>query len=125
MNFQQNTKAIYIQIADRLCDQILQGDYAPGERLPSVRDIASDLQVNANTVVRSFERLSMQNLVYNRRGIGYFVAEDAPEKILSYRAETLLADQLREVFTLLNQLHVTPEQLAERYRIFIDNPSKI
>lgn len=125
MNFQQNTKAIYIQIADRLCDQILQGDYPPGERLPSVRDVAAELQVNANTVVRSFERLSMQNLVYNRRGIGYFVAEDAPERILAYRAETLLTDQVREVFTLLNQLHITPEQLAERYRNFIDNPSQV
>lgn len=120
MIFQENNKAIYIQIADRIADQILQGDYPPGSRLPSVRDLAADMQVNANTVMRSFDRLSLQGLIFNRRGIGFFVSEEAPEKILAARGEDLLSNRLQEIFELLSRLGITPDQLAARYRDYLD-----
>ena len=71
MNFKES-KAIYLQIADRICDEILLGQLGEEERIPSVREYAAIVEVNANTVMRSFDYLQSQNIIYNKRGIGYF-----------------------------------------------------
>ena len=71
MNFKES-KAIYLQIADRICDEILLGQFAEEERIPSVREYATIVEVNANTVMRSFDYLQSQNIIYNKRGIGFF-----------------------------------------------------
>ena len=76
MNFKES-KAIYLQIADRICDEILLGQFGEEERIPSVREYAAIVEVNANTVMRSFDYLQSQNIIYNKRGIGYFVAPGA------------------------------------------------
>ena len=86
MNFKES-KAIYLQIADRICDEILLGQFAEEERIPSVREYATVVEVNANTVMRSFDYLQSQNIIYNKRGIGYFVATGARELIHSLFAE--------------------------------------
>lgn len=87
MNFKES-KAIYLQIADRICDEILLGQYPEEERIPSVREYAAIVEVNANTVMRSFDYLQVQNIIYNKRGIGYFVASGAKELIHSLRKDT-------------------------------------
>ena len=76
MNFKES-KAIYLQIADRICDEILLGQFGEEERIPSVREYAAIVEVNANTVMRSFDYLQSQNIIYNKRGIGYFVSTGA------------------------------------------------
>ena len=81
MIFEENNKAIYLQIADRICDDIMQGKYDSDNRIPSVREYAASVEVNANTVMRSYERLTSRNLIFNKRGIGFFVSPDAKEKI--------------------------------------------
>ena len=58
MNFKES-KAIYLQIADRICDEILLGQYPEEERIPSVREYAAIVEVNANTVMRSFDYLQV------------------------------------------------------------------
>jgi transcriptional repressor NrdR len=65
MNFKES-KAIYLQIADRICDEILLGQFAEEERIPSVREYATIVEVNANTVMRSFDYLQSQNIIYNK-----------------------------------------------------------
>ena len=70
MNFNDN-KPIYLQITDGIMDSILCGEYPPGERLPSVREYAAKVEVNANTVMRSFDWLQQQSVIFNRRGIGF------------------------------------------------------
>ncbi len=80
MIFEENNKAIYLQIADRICDDIMQGKYDSDNRIPSVREYAASVEVNANTVMRSYERLTSRNLIFNKRGIGFFVSPDAKEK---------------------------------------------
>ena len=82
MNFKE-AKAIYLQIADRICDEILLGQYKEEERIPSVREYAAIVEVNANTAMRSFDYLQSQEVIYNKRGIGYFVSVGAKKKILS------------------------------------------
>ena len=68
----KNYKAIYLQIADRICDEILLGTYGEEERIPSVREYASVVEVNANTAMRAFDYLQSLQVIYNKRGIGYF-----------------------------------------------------
>ena len=76
MNFKES-KAIYLQIADRICDEILLGQYPEEERVPSVREYAAIVEVNANTVMRSFDYLQVQNGHNIKRGLDNFVAFSA------------------------------------------------
>ena len=99
MNFKES-KAIYLQIADRICDEILLGQFGEEERIPSVREYAAIVEVNANTVMRSFDYLQSQNIIYNKRGIGYFVSTGARELIHSLRKNTFLKEEL-DYFCLL------------------------
>lgn len=79
MNYNTN-QSIFIQIAERICDRVLSGNYKADSRIPSVRELAVEMEVNPNTVMRSFERLQANEIIYNKRGIGYFVASDAEQK---------------------------------------------
>ena len=110
MNFKES-KAIYLQIADRICDEILLGQYQEEERIPSVREYAAMVEVNANTAMRSF--------IYNKRGIGYFVSSGAKELIFSLRRETFLKDELEHVFRQLYTLGVSDDELLTMYRNFM------
>lgn len=118
MNFKES-KAIYLQIADRICDEILLGQYAEEERIPSVREYAAIVEVNANTAMRSFDYLQTQNIIYNKRGIGYFVAVGARELVLSLRRQTFLKDELEQVFRQLHTLGISADELAAMYREFM------
>ena len=77
-----NDKAIYIQIADRLCDEILAGKYKDDDRIPSVREYAVLLEVNTNTAVKAYDELARANIIYNKRGLGYFVTKGAKKQIM-------------------------------------------
>ena len=81
MKFKES-KSIYLQIADRINDEILQGQYAEEGRIPSVREYAATVEVNANTVVRTYDYLQGQEIIYNKRGIGYFVSAGAKDRII-------------------------------------------
>ena len=82
MNFKDN-KAIYLQIADRIGDQILAGILTPDGKVPSVRELAAEIEVNANTVARTYDHLQHSGIIYTKRGLGYFVSPDAQEKIVA------------------------------------------
>ena len=120
MIFEESNKAIYIQIADRICNEILEGHFSPDSRLPSVRDYAADMQVNANTVMRSYDRLAQKGIIYNRRGIGFFVASDAKEKILAEKAMELEDSRIYEFFDLLYHLNISPDDLHKQYTRYLE-----
>ena len=73
----KSSKGIFLQIADNLCRQILDGTLKPGDRVPSVRDLAADFEVNRNTVMRTYSNLEEAGILDNKRGIGFFISEDA------------------------------------------------
>ena len=75
-------KPIYLQIADVFCENILSGALKADDRIPSVREYGAQIGVNPNTVMRVYEKLTADGIIYNKRGIGYFVSPDAREKIL-------------------------------------------
>ena len=86
MNFKDN-KAIYLQIADRIGDQILSGALTAEGKVPSVRELAAEIEVNANTVARTYDHLQQNGVIYTKRGLGYFVSPDAKEKIVATRRD--------------------------------------
>lgn len=115
MIFKENNKAIYLQIADKICDDVLLGLYPQGDRLPSVREYAASVQVNANTVMRTYDHLLSLGVIYNKRGIGFFVADDAAEKVTEMRRRSFLDSEIKEVFHQLWLLGVAPDELKEMY----------
>ena len=102
MIFKEN-KPIYLQIAERLCDEIIQGCYEEESRIPSVRENSATLEVNVNTVVRSYEYLQNASIIYNKRGLGYFVKKE------------FMNEELPEFLNKLKQLDIPIEEIVEKY----------
>jgi len=124
MIFKENNKAIYLQIADGICDRVMAGKFIEGERIPSVRDYATELQVNANTVMRSYEYLSQKCVIFNKRGIGYFIAEDAVQQIRTMRNETFFNGEMQDFFRQLRLLGVSPDELLTHYVKYLEEEKK-
>lgn len=122
MNFKES-KAIYLQIADRISDEILLGHYPEEERIPSVREYAAIVEVNANTTMRSFDYLQSQNIIYNKRGIGYFVSAGAKELIRSLRRDVFLKEEVNYFFHQLVTLNVSIDELSAMYQEYIHKNS--
>lgn len=93
MDFKKQ-KPIYQQIADSLCERIVCGELPAEERMPSVRDVAVQLGVNPNTVMRTFEYLQQAEIIYNKRGVGYFVSADAADRILALHRKEFMEEDL-------------------------------
>ena len=110
-----NDKAIYIQIADRLCDEILAGKYKDDDRIPSVREYAVLLEVNTNTAVKAYDELARANIIYNKRGLGYFVTPGAKKQILKDRKQEFMKERLPELFRQMQLLGITLEDVKDAY----------
>jgi DNA-binding transcriptional regulator YhcF (GntR family) len=113
-----NDKAIYIQIADRLCDEILAGTYQDDERIPSVREYAVLLQVNTNTAVKAYDELARSEIIYNKRGLGYFVTKGAKKKILRERKKVFMEEKLPEMFRHMQLLGIDISEIDEAWKGF-------
>jgi DNA-binding transcriptional regulator YhcF (GntR family) len=114
MNF-TNDKAIYIQMADRLMDEILADKYKDDDRIPSVREYAVLLEVNTNTAVKAYDELSRANIIYNKRGLGYFVTPGAKKQILKERKRAFMKERLPELFRQMQLLGITLEDVKVAY----------
>lgn len=89
-----NSKPIYIQIADNICERILSGEMAPESRIASVREWGGTIGVNPNTVARSYELLTERKVIYNQRGIGFFVTKDAVQNILEIERRLFMEEEV-------------------------------
>lgn len=110
-----NNKAIYLQIADGICDKILQKEFGNGEKIPSIRQTAVLLEVNPNTVQRSYEWLQQQEVIFTKRGLGYFTTENALEKVIQLRKQEFVQQVLPEVFKNMDLLNVNIQDLQTAY----------
>ena len=111
-----NDKAIYLQMVDRLCDEILSGKYHDDDRIPSVREYAVLLEVNTNTAVKAYDELARANIIYNKRGLGYFVTPGAKKQILKARKTEFMKERLPELFRQMRLLDITIDDVAEAYK---------
>ncbi len=117
MEFKSN-KGIFQQIADSICDRVLSGEFKPGDKVPSVRELAALLGVNHNTIMRTFIELQHANIVENRRGIGYYVTESAPKMIQNQRKTEFFETELPSFIQLVKLLDISPEELKPLFDHF-------
>ena len=115
MEFQTNAQPIFMQIYDLLCDRVLSGQLQPEQQIPSVRELAVQLEVNPNTVMRTFEYLQVNEIIYNRRGMGFFVAQDAREQILQLHKLTFLTEELPYLLQRMKLLGLTLDDLQQYF----------
>lgn len=114
MQFRES-QAIYLQIADYVCERILLKEWKSEERIPSVREMAVQLEVNPNTVMRSYEFLQQKEIIINQRGIGYFVSAGALNQALEYRRDDFMQKELPQVFRNMYLLNMEPDDLKTRF----------
>lgn len=111
-----NDKPIYLQLADRLSDDIVDGKYNDDDRVPSVREFGMCFEVNTNTAVKAYDMLSRDNVIYNRRGLGYFVTPGAREKIMEARRTEFMNSVLPDVFRQMRMLGIGIEELTRMWK---------
>lgn len=109
----QSTKGIFLQIADNLCHQILEGQLKPGDRVPSVRDLAVEFEVNRNTVMRTYSILEEAGIFDNKRGIGFFISETAVELVRTKERDNFFAQELPAFIHKVKILNLTSKDLNE------------
>lgn len=110
----KNDKAIYLQITDYLMDQILQGRYPEGERIASVRECATELEVNVNTCIRAYDWLCQEDIIFTKRGLGYFVSEGAKKAILKEQRKEFFEQTIPSLAQTMQKLGITTSELIER-----------
>lgn len=111
-----NNKSIFLQIADNISEKIIEGKYPPGEKIPSVRDLALDIGVNPNTVMRTYSELQTRGIVENKRGIGFYVSEKAEEIILKLKKKEFFENELPLIVKQTKILGITLKELEPYFK---------
>ena len=106
-------KPIYLQNVDLMQEKILRGDWREEERIPSVREMGAMVGVNPNTIVRSYQLLEAQEIIYNKRGLGYFVKDGAVARIKDNVKNEFIANELPQFKAKAQMLGITKEELVE------------
>ncbi len=116
-----NGKPIYLQIVDFFYENILVRRWQEEERIPSVREIAVMVEVNPNTAIRAFNHLQEQKVIYNKRGIGYFVSENGYDTVLNIKKSEFMGTTLPDVFKKMMLLDVTFEEVKNSYDQYVNS----
>lgn len=120
----KDQQAIYLQIADYVCENILLKKWPAGEKIISIRELAVKTEVNPNTVQRAYDFLQQKEIISNKRGIGYFIENDAEKKIKSYRKELFLENELPGVFKNMFLLGISIKDIEVKYKRFVERTFK-
>ncbi len=116
-----NSKPIYLQIADFFYENILIKRWQEDERIPSVREIAVMVEVNPNTAIRAFTYLQEQEVIYNKRGIGYFVSENGYNKVLDIKRKEFMEELLPDIFKKMGLLDIKFEEVKNSFNQYLNN----
>ena len=114
MEYRDN-QAIYMQIADLMCENVLSGVWKPGERIPSIRETAEASQVNPNTVMRTYGYLEQRGIIRNQRGVGFFLSDDAYEITQRLKRESFESRDLPRMFRMMDLLRIGIDDLRGIY----------
>ncbi|MFM9984671.1 MAG: GntR family transcriptional regulator [Flavobacteriales bacterium] len=115
MNFNDN-KPIYLQVAQLVSERIITGTYT--ERIPGIREIAAELQVNPNTVQRSYDFMESSGIITVTRGVGYFVHDKSIREIKKYKKDEFLKNELPAVFRTMEMLDMEETELNKYFQLF-------
>lgn len=108
-------RPIYLQICDRICDDILAGKYVEDDRIPSVRECAVLFEVNTNTAVKAYDNMARENIIFNKRGLGYFVSSGAKSQILDSRKRKFLEEQMPDLFRQMRLLGIDIDDIRHAW----------
>lgn len=123
MKFKKN-QTIYLQIADFICENIITRKWPEDEKISSVRELAATIEVNPNTVMRTYSHLQEMGVIFNKRGIGYFVSQGAPGKIKNMQKQEFIKEELPEIFKKMQLLQIDFEELEKIYKTINSNGQK-
>ena len=107
--------AIYLQIVEMVCENIINKRWEEGEKIPSVRELAVSVEVNPNTVMRSYTYLQERDIIHIKRGIGYFVSENAYRNTVKIMRTNFIRNDLPIFFKTIKLLNMDFEELKERF----------
>ena len=106
-----SSRPIYLQIIERVQMDIITGRYQPGDKLPSVRDLAQEAAVNPNTMQKALSELERSGLIYSQRTSGRFITED--KELLHQMKKELAAAEVSAFVAHMKQLGITPEEIRQ------------
>ena len=109
----KDTKAIYLQIADYVCEQILLQRWRENDRILSVRELGVALEVNPNTALRAYDFLQNKEIILNKRGIGYFAADNAIAQVKRYKKQQFIENDLPELLKTMQLLEMDFAELEK------------
>jgi len=115
MEFHKN-KPIYLQIVEIISQRIVSKEWKEGVKIPTVKDLAKELEVNHNTLMRSLEMLQSENILTSKRGVGLFLAKDSYKNALDLMRRSFYENQVPEFFTTMNTLKITLGELIDLYK---------
>ncbi len=117
MEFKES-RGIYFQISEYFIERILSGELKQDEKLPSIRDTASDMGVNPNTVARAYGFLQEKEIIQNRRGIGYFISPDGIERAKKWKKDDFVKTDLPCVFRSMQLIGLTADEFEKLFDLF-------
>lgn len=106
-------KPIYLQICDQIYEKILKGTLLAEDRIQSVREMGVELGVNPNTIMRSYDNLQSKGIIYNKRGIGYFISQDAKDLVIKEMREYFFINELPLMVKKINLLKIGIDELVD------------
>ncbi|PSL25322.1 GntR family transcriptional regulator [Chitinophaga ginsengisoli] len=120
----RDKQAIYLQIVEYVCEQILLGNWQTGNKILSIRELAVYMEVTPNTIQRTYDFLQQKQIITNRRGVGYFLEEEGMQRVLAYRRELFLENELPLMFRNMHLLKIGAEEVNRRFEEYINQNYK-
>jgi len=117
----KNTKGIFLQIADSISEKVMEGKYPPGEKIPSVRDLATEMGVNPNTVMRTYSELQSRGIIDNKRGVGYYVSNEAIGIIRQWKRQEFFETDLPLIVKQTRILDISFEELKPYFESILNS----
>lgn len=123
INFDEH-KPIYLQISDSICEKILIDDYAEDERIPSIREMGAQLGVNPNTVMRSYDHLKSLDIIYDKRGMGFFASPDAKKSVKKMYKREFMGSEMLSIAKKINLLEISLDDFVESLKEVLEEQKK-
>lgn len=102
---------IYVQVQDAIIKKIILGDYEPGDKIPSIKDLAKDFKINANTVSKSLTDLEAQGILETRRGMGTYIVED--KDMIDETVDKYIGSRVSDIIREFEMLGISKQRLIE------------
>jgi GntR family transcriptional regulator len=118
MEFREK-QSIYLQIAEYVCEQILLKKWLPGNKILSIRDLAITMEVTPNTIQRTYDFLTLKQIIINKRGVGYFVEEKGIDRVLTFRKEQFVENELPVIFKNMYLLDIGADEFKTRFEEYL------